>query len=96
MPETEAAPVLITGMHRTGTSMVAKALHLAGLYLGRERDLIEAAPDNPSGFYEHAGFVRLDDDLLAATGGAWIIPEVRRWPSTTRGSWHCRSAPRIS
>jgi hypothetical protein len=73
-PQADAAPILITGMHRTGTSMVAKALHLAGLYLGREPDLIEAAPDNPSGFYEHAAFVRLDDDLLAATGGAWDHP----------------------
>jgi hypothetical protein len=70
----DPAPILITGMHRTGTSMVAKALHLAGLYLGRERDLIEAAPDNPSGFYEHVSFVRLNDDLLAATGGAWDHP----------------------
>ena len=34
----DPAPVLITGMHRTGTSMVAKALHMAGLYLGREPD----------------------------------------------------------
>jgi hypothetical protein len=67
-------PVAITGMHRTGTSMIAKALRLAGLYLGEDSDLVEPAPDNPEGFFEHAAFVRLDDDLLEATGGAWDQP----------------------
>ena len=71
---TDVRVVAITGMHRSGTSMVAKALQLAGLYLGPESELIQAAPDNPSGFFEHEAFVRLNDDLLAATGGAWDHP----------------------
>jgi hypothetical protein len=66
--------VVIAGMHRSGTSMVAKALSSAGLYLGPESELIPPAPDNPSGFFEHEAFVRLNDDLLAATGGAWDHP----------------------
>jgi hypothetical protein len=69
--------VAIAGMHRSGTTMVAKALRSAGLHLGKEEDLIPPAPDNPDGFEEHAAFVRLDDDLLQATGGAWDHPPER-------------------
>jgi hypothetical protein len=54
--------------------MVAKALRLAGLYMGRESELVRPAPDNPGGFFEHAGFIRIDEDLLQATGGAWDHP----------------------
>jgi hypothetical protein len=67
-------PIAVTGMHRTGTSMVARAMRLAGVYLGDDDDLVEPAPDNPDGFFEHAGFVRLADDLLEATGGSWDQP----------------------
>lgn len=66
--------IAITGMHRTGTSMIAKALMLAGLHLGDERDLVGPAPDNPEGFFEHEGLVRVNEDLLGATGGAWDNP----------------------
>jgi hypothetical protein len=66
--------IAVAGMHRTGTSMVAKALRLAGLYLGEDEDLVEPAPDNPEGFYEHAGIVACNDDLLEMTGGAWDHP----------------------
>jgi Sulfotransferase family len=64
-------PIAIAGMHRAGTSMVAKELRIAGLHLGPDADFVLPAPDNPGGFFEHAGFVSLDEDLLAATGGAW-------------------------
>jgi hypothetical protein len=64
-------PIAIAGMHRAGTSMVAKQLRIAGLHLGPDADFVLPAPDNPGGFFEHAGFVSLNDDLLAATGGAW-------------------------
>jgi hypothetical protein len=51
--------------------MVTQGLHRAGLYLGPASHFLQAAPDNPEGFFEHAGFVRLSDDLLEACGGAW-------------------------
>ena len=51
--------------------MVAKLLRLAGLYLGSDDEFVPPAPDNPGGFFEHAAFVDLDEDLLEATGGAW-------------------------
>src|SRR6201997_5467602 len=30
--------------------------------------------DNPEGFWEHLGFVALNDELLAELGGAWDLP----------------------
>jgi GT2 family glycosyltransferase len=69
-------PVAIAGMHRSGTSMVAKALHLAGLFLGEEADLIDPTPDNPDGYWENARFVDVNDEILAALGGGWDNPPV--------------------
>src|SRR4051794_41635661 len=61
-------------MHRSGTSMVAKLLQEAGLYLGSIDDLMPSAEENPEGFYEHLGFVRLNDELLNAAGAGWDCP----------------------
>jgi hypothetical protein len=63
-------------MHRSGTSMITRGLHDAGLHLlgpGAER-FIDAADDNPEGFWENAAIVACNDDLLEAAGGAWDNP----------------------
>jgi hypothetical protein len=67
-------PVAITGMHRSGTSMVAKLLREAGLHLGAESDLMPPADENPEGFFEHLDFVRLNDEILNAAGAGWDCP----------------------
>ena len=66
--------VAVTGMHRTGTSMIARVLRLGGLWFGSDEDFISPASDNPEGFFEHERLVRLNDELLEATGGAWDHP----------------------
>jgi GT2 family glycosyltransferase len=67
-------PVAIVGMHRSGTSMVARLLEACGLYLGEERDLMPPAPDNPEGFGENVRFVELNEEILTALGGGWDRP----------------------
>jgi hypothetical protein len=67
-------PVAIVGMHRSGTSMVAKLLQQAGLNLGDEADLMPPAAENPEGFYEHLEFVRLNDEVLNVAGAGWDCP----------------------
>ncbi|MDH4170287.1 MAG: sulfotransferase [Acidimicrobiia bacterium] len=68
-------PIAITGMHRSGTSMVTRGLHEAGLtLLGQQDALIDAADDNPEGFWENKRIVACNDDLLEATGGSWDNP----------------------
>src|SRR6059058_1216426 len=64
----------IAGAHRSGTSMVTRLLHCCGLELGPESELMPAQADNPEGFWEHLGFVALNDELLSELGGAWDVP----------------------
>ena len=54
--------------------MVMRLLHGCGLYLGPKDALMPPQADNPDGFWEHLGFVALNDELLEALGGAWDLP----------------------
>src|SRR6476646_7500646 len=54
--------------------MVTRLLHGCGLYLGSKDALMPPRSDNPDGFWEHLGFVALNDELLEALGGAWDLP----------------------
>ncbi|MEZ5167468.1 MAG: sulfotransferase [Acidimicrobiales bacterium] len=71
-----AWPIAVTGMHRSGTSMITRGLHDSGLHLigGAADALLEAADDNPEGFWENKAIVACNDDLLEAAGGAWDNP----------------------
>jgi hypothetical protein len=73
---TRGVPIAIAGMHRSGTSMVTRALHDSGLRLvgTSAEELIEAADDNPEGFWENKAIRDCNDELLEATGGAWDNP----------------------
>ena len=65
----EAHDVLcILGMHRSGTSMVSYILHLCGLDLGPPDQLMPPTEANPLGYWEHTGFVEVNDALLTALG----------------------------
>lgn len=63
--------VCIAGMHRSGTSMVSRLLNLCGLHLGGAEDMHPAAKDNPAGYWEHAGFVELNERILDLSGTGW-------------------------
>src|SRR3989454_12678526 len=54
--------------------MLTRLLHACGLYLGPESALMPAQADNPEGFWEHLGFVAVNDELLNELGGAWDLP----------------------
>ena len=54
--------------------MVTRLLHGCGLELGPKDALMPPQADNPDGFWEHLGFVALNDELLDALGGAWDLP----------------------
>jgi hypothetical protein len=62
-------------MHRSGTSLVARLTNLLGVNLGQEPDIIQAAPDNPRGFWEHPRFRLVNDELLARLGLSWDTVE---------------------
>ena len=71
-------PIVILGMHRSGTSFLVRALNLSGLWLGQERELgtVEgrASQGNPKGNYENRTAMAINDAILAASGGAWFRP----------------------
>ena len=51
--------------------MVTRLLHGCGLYLGPKDALMPPQADNPDGFWEHLGFVALNDELLE--GARWRV-----------------------
>ena len=65
------APVLILGMHRSGTSCLAGSLQQHGLFLG---DVVTRAPHNLKGNREHIQFRDLNDSILEFNDGAWDDP----------------------
>jgi hypothetical protein len=67
-------PIAIAGMHRSGTSMVAQFLHRCGVFLGPASNLMEAAEQNPEGFWEHVQLVEINDELLNLLGAGWDYP----------------------
>lgn len=62
------SPIIVLGMHRSGTSYLASVLGAMGIHLGS--NLLEAAPDNPKGFFEDSDFVTFHSQLLTR-----ILPE---------------------
>ncbi len=78
---TSSRAICILGMHRSGTSVAARALKLAGVYLGPEAAMMPPTPDNAAGYWEHLEIYRLHQRLLAQWGRCWVMtgPLPRRW-----------------
>ena len=66
--------VSITGMHRSGTSLIARMLNLVGVTLGSTDRLMPAHDDNPKGYWENMDIVEINDEVLAMFGGTWDRP----------------------
>jgi GT2 family glycosyltransferase len=60
--------LLITGMHRSGTSLTASLLQSAGLFIGDR--LMPAGPGNEAGHFEDMEFYEFHRRALRATGHA--------------------------
>lgn len=61
-----AQTFIVTGMHRSGTSLAASLLESCGVFMGSR--LMPAAADNPAGFFEDLDFVEFHREALAAHG----------------------------
>jgi len=73
--------ILIFGMHRSGTSMVARLINMMGAYLGPEGSLLPAKEDNPTGFWERRDVITLNDALLSNNNCSW--DKLAHWPQTS-------------
>jgi hypothetical protein len=72
--EETAGGLLVLGMHRSGTSLVAGSLHLLGLATCAPDDLMTGMPWNPGGHWESRSLSRFNDELLAEVGRSWWYP----------------------
>ncbi len=72
MSATDRRVVLVLGMHRSGTSALASALHALGF--GLPDNLLPPAPDNTGGYFESRDLTRLNEEILVAAGTAWHDP----------------------
>ena len=61
--------IVVLGMHRSGTSLVTRAMRVLRAEAGS--NLLPAADDNPTGFWEDADVNKLNDDMLALVDGRW-------------------------
>lgn len=72
-PERSAAaplpPVIVIGMHRSGTSMITRMLERLGLLVGRDLE------DN----HESKFFIGCNRWLIGQSKGSWTFPAATRW-----------------
>ena len=71
--------VIVLGMHRSGTSLLAGICNFLGADLGAE--LIPAAEDNPRGFWENREVVEFHDEVLKKLNRNWdsVLPVPKDW-----------------
>lgn len=76
--------VIVLGMHRSGTSALARVLNLLGCDL--PRTLMEAGPGNEAGHWESRAVVELNDRILESAGSSWDdwLPLNPLWFTSTR------------
>ncbi len=67
--------IIVLGMHKSGTSLVAGTLHYLGVNMGKE--LLGATWSNPKGHFENLKFKSENNRILAAAGGTWDNPPRR-------------------
>ena len=63
--------IFVLGMHRSGTSAIARILNLMGVYFGGEHVGTGRSDQNVKGFWERRDVRDLNDDLLFSFGCDW-------------------------
>lgn len=83
---TNRVGVLVLGMHRSGTSALARVLNLLGCDL--PKTLMDASPANEAGYWESRAIMNLNDEILSSAGSNW-----RDWLAFNSG-WY--ASPRAA
>jgi hypothetical protein len=87
-------PVLVLGMHRSGTSVLTRLVSLLGLDVGDDDLLMGAMESNPTGHWEVTHLTELNNLLLDHLGGRWSGPpptDADRQAALARGEWGARA-----
>jgi len=64
-----SSPIIVIGMHRSGTSLVSRMLEAMGLFLGHKKE-----GNNESFFFQY-----IDRWLISQSGGSWTHPAPIRY-----------------
>ncbi len=56
--------LIVLGMHRSGTSVVARLLNMMGAYFAPEKEIVPPTTANPKGYWERWDILWLQEDLL--------------------------------
>ena len=64
--------ILVLGMHRSGTSLVAQLIAKWGAYIGEE--IMEANEFNEDGYWEDMKLFRFNEKILKEQGNTWYAP----------------------
>jgi len=89
-PAPDGVAICVLGSSRAGTSLTARLLNLAGVYLGAREELLggearqlagegeavraKAKRSNPEGHWEHYRLMRFNEWILRRLGGNWREP----------------------
>nr|WP_240511883.1 sulfotransferase domain-containing protein [Paludifilum halophilum] len=78
--------ICILGMHRSGTSVMSRAVNLLGADLGNRSKLLPPGKANPKGFWEHTGMIRCNHRILRTFSRSWdtVEPLPDRWWKSPR------------
>lgn len=73
--------ICVLGMHRSGTSAIARIMNLLGAYIGSPEKLLPPKKDNPEGFWEHISIINFHERLLEKFSSSWdsIFPFPEKW-----------------
>lgn len=73
----EQSVVVVLGMHRSGTSVLCKAIESLGVEFGDR--LLGGDQWNAKGYFEHFAIQQLDDRLLRLLGVRWDTLDILGW-----------------
>ena len=82
-----SSPVIVLGMHRSGTSYLAGFAGAWGMSIGQR--LLPSAMDNPRGYFEDEEFVRFHGDVLQRACGQALT-------NHALGPMHFRTNPKVA
>ncbi len=63
--------IIVLGMHRSGTSAVARLLNMMGAYFAHENTAMLPTVANPKGYWEREDVRHLNDHLISSLGMSW-------------------------
>ncbi len=72
MAKAKGVPIVVLGMHRSGTSVVANILNRVGISMGEE--FLDPDGFNPKGYFEDKNFLWINKGIFENASGIWYEP----------------------